>query len=276
MDSCPHDVLSTTHSGGSWKEPLVVRSSRGTQEEDGLQHRLSLPGAVPIRPLVDLSSGDIQCLAAPASPTMSPKARGSDSEVCTDAEQEWDICHTGVPLPRTASSEDVNIITANEDDAGTFNQQPHIQARNDIGLAVESFSHRTPTDSSAKGRSDPCEQLIESRGTSSPGRVSLEPNPAPVGADTAGLGWPSSTQVADAALAKALPDEPSHTVGVARTIEPHTRRARSERDGSIDCRSTRQRAWTSGQDEQLLHLRDIAQLNWRNTVNYFPEMTLMV
>jgi hypothetical protein len=53
---------------------------------------------------------------------MSLKACGSDSELYTDAEQEWDIYHNGVPILRTASREDVYIITANKDNASTLNQ----------------------------------------------------------------------------------------------------------------------------------------------------------
>ena len=253
MDSCPHDVMSTTHSGGSGREPLIVQDGGRTQEDDELQHRLSSPGAVPISPLKDLSSGEIQCLAAPASLAMSPKARDSDSEVCTDAEQEWGVCHNRVPVPRTTSLEDVHMITADEDDASTFDQQPHVQTRNDTGLAVESFLYPTPTDSSPGGRSDPCEQLIESRGTRSPSPVSLEPNSALVVAAAAGFECLSSTHVADGAL---------------------TYQAKSERASWTDCTSTPISAWTSGQDEQLLHLRDIAQLNWRNIVSYFPGMTV--
>ena len=33
--------------------------------------------------------------------------------------------------------------------------------------------------------------------------------------------------------------------------------------------------WTSEQDEQLLHIRDVAQLQWRNIVTYFPDATLL-
>ena len=205
---------------------------------------------------------------------MSPKARGSDSEVSTDAEQEWDLCDNDVPFPRIASREDIPMITANEDDAGTFDQQPPIQARNDTELAVESFSYPKPTDSSAGGRSDPREQLIESRGTPSPSPVSLEPNSALVVAAAAGLECLSSTHVADGALAEVMSDGQSHTVGVASTFGPLTPRARSERASWTDCRSTTESAWTSGKDEQLLHLRDIAQLNWRNMVRYFPGTTV--
>ena len=261
MDSRP------VHSGGSRTEPLVI------QEDDKFQYRFSSHSAASISPLEDPRSGRIQCLAAPASPATSPQARGSEARVCAGAEQGWEICHNGVRDPR-AASHDVRTITADGHDVGTSDQQLHIQTRNDTGLAVESPSYPTLADSSAEGCSELCEQLIESRYTRSPGRASLEPNLAPVGAGTTGLEWLSSTHVADGALAEALPDEPSHTVGVARNIGSHTRRARSEQAGSIYCKSTSQSAWTSGQDEQLIHLRDTAQLNWRNIVNYFPEMTL--
>ena len=274
MDSGPQDVVSATYSGGSGREPLVVQDSGRTQEDDELQHRLSSPGAVPISPLDDLSSGEIQCLAGPASPAMSSKARGSDPEVCTDAEQEWEICYDGVPDLRTASHDDVHMITADGDNAGTFNQQRHIQTRNDTGLAVESFSYPTPTDSSAGGRSDPCEQLIESRGTRPPSPASLEPDSAPVVAAAVGLECLSSTHVADGNLAEVMPGGQSHMVGVAGTIGSITRRAASKPASWTDCRPSPHSPWTSGQDEQLLHLRDIAQLNWRNIVSYFAGMTV--
>lgn len=271
-DSCLQDVSSKTHSEGLGREPLVVQNSRGTQEDDELQLRPGLLGAVPISPLEDLSSGEI--LAASASPTMSLKARGSDSEVCTDAEQEWGICHSRVPVARTSSRDDVPMITANKDDAGTFDQQPHIQARNDTGPAVESFSHPTPTDSSAGGPGDLCEQLIESRGTRSPSSVSLEPNSALVVAAAAGFECLSSTHVANNALAEVIPDGQSRRVSVARTNGSLTHGAKSEQANWTDCTCTLISAWTSGQDEQLLHLRDIAQLNWKKIVIYFPGMTV--
>ena len=94
-----------------------------------------------------------------------------------------------------------------------------------------------------------------------------------MGADTTGLEWLSSTYVADRALAEALPDRPSREVGVARTIRSHIRRARSEQ-AVWNCKSTPSSVWTSGQDEQLLHLRDIAQLNWMKVINYYPGTTL--
>ena len=256
------------HSGGSGTEPLVI------QEDDKLQHRFSSPSVASISPLEYPPSGGIKCLPAPTSQATSPQACGSESVVCAGAEQEWEICHNGVPDPRTASPGDVHMITADGDNAATVDQQLHIRTRNDAQLAVENFPYLRPTDSSAGGRSDPCEQLMESRGTRSPSPVSLEPDSAPVVAAVAVLQCLSSTFVANGALTEAMPDGQNQPVGVARTVGSLTHRARSKRASWIDCRSTHQSAWTSGQDEQLLHLRDIAQLNWRNIVSYFPGVTL--
>jgi hypothetical protein len=58
---------------------------------------------------------------------MSPKAPGSDLEVCIGAEQEWEICRNRVPNPRLASLNDVYMIPVNGDVAGTSDQQPHIR-----------------------------------------------------------------------------------------------------------------------------------------------------
>ena len=256
------------HSGCSGTEPLVI------QEDEKLQHRFSSPSVASISPLENPPSGGIQCLAAPASRATSPQARSSESVVCAGAEQEWEICHNGVPDPRTASPDDVHMITADGDNAATVDQQLHIRTRNDTQLAVENFSYLTPTDSSAGGRSDPCEQLMESRGTRSPSPVSLEPGSAPVVAAVAALKCLSSTYVANGALTEAMPDGQRQPVGVARTVGSLTHRAGSERASWTDCRPTPQSAWTSGQDEQLLHLRDIAQLNWKNIVSYFPGITV--
>jgi hypothetical protein len=166
------------------------------------------------------------------------------------------------------------MITVDGDDACTFDQQPHVRIRNDAELTAESPSYPTPTDSSAGGHSDPCEQLIESRSTRSTSPLSLEPNSALVVAAAAGFECLLSTHVADGALAEVLPDGQSYMVGVARTVGLLTYRAKSERASWTDCTSTPISTWTSGQDEQLLHLRDVAQLKWRNIVSYFPGMTV--
>ena len=158
--------------------------------------------------------------------------------VCADAEQEWEICHNGVPDPRTASPGDVHMITANSNNAATVDQQLHIRTRNDAQLAVENFPYLRPTDSSARGRSDPYEQLMESRGTRSPSPVSLEPDLVPVVVAIAVLQCLSSTFVANGALTEAIPDRQNQPVGVTRTVKSLTYRARSKRASWIDCRST--------------------------------------
>ena len=272
MDSGPYDVVSATHSEGSKTEPLVIQDGGRTQGDDKLQCRLCSPGAAPISPPKDPSSSHIQCPIAPASPTMSPTAVGSGSEVCTGAEQEWELCRSG--NPRTASLYDVHMIAADGDDAGTFDQQSHNRTRNDAELTAESPLYLTPVDSSAGGCSELCEQLIESRDTRSCSPVSLEQSSVCVIKAATDFGWPSSTHVADAALAEVLPDEPSHATGVTRSLGLLTRVARSEQARWEGCKPTSQGAWTSEQNEQLLHLRDIAQLNWRNIVSYFPGMTM--
>lgn len=270
MDSGPYDVVSATHSGGSKTEPLVIQDGGRVQGDNKLQYRLCWLGAAPISPPQDPSSSHIQCPAAPASLIMSPTT--VSSEVCTGAEQEWELCCSGIPC--TASLDDVHMITTNGDDAGTFNQQSHTQTQNNAELTAESPLYHKPANSSTKGCSKLCEQLIKSHDAISCGPVSLKPSSVPVVTAATGLEWLSSTHAADAALAEVLPDRPSHTIGVARTIRSHTHEARSERASSIDCKSTSQSAWTSSQDEQLLHLRDTAQLSWRNIVNYFPEVAL--
>ena len=120
MDSGPYDVVSATHSEGSKTEPLVIQDSGRTQGDDKLQYRLCSPGAAPISPPKDLSSSYIQCPIAPASPTMSPTAVGSGSEVCTGAEQEWELYRSRNLC--TASLYNVHMIAADGDDAGTFDQ----------------------------------------------------------------------------------------------------------------------------------------------------------
>ena len=274
MDSRPHDVVSLTHSEGLGTELLVIQNGGKTQEDNGRQNRLSSPGAVPASPLDDPSGGETPCLAAPTSPVISPKACGSDPKVHSSVEHEWEMTYSRVPDPPTASLDDGLLITTGGDDAGAFDQQPHIRARNNTGLAVDSSSHPMIADSSAGGCSNPFEQLSESRDTHSPSLVSLELDSAPVVAAATGFDWNSSTLIVDGALAKAMPDDTGHTVGVAGAFRSLIHRARSERAGWKDCISTSQSAWTSRQDEQLLHLRNTAQLNWKNIVDYFPEMPL--
>ena len=112
---------------------------------------------------------------------------------------------------------------------------------------------------------------MESRDTRSPGRAFLEPNQVPTEVHATGLDWPSGIHVTNEALVGALPNESDHTIGVTPC---HSLQDRYERVGSTDCKSIYQSAWTSDQDKQLLHLRDMAQLNWRNIVSYFPETKL--
>ena len=157
---------------------------------------------------------------------MSPTAVGSGSEVCTGAEQEWELCRSGNPC--TASLYDVHMIAADGDDAGTFDQQSHNRTRNDAELTAESPLYLTPVDSSAGGCSKLYEQLIESRDTRSCSPVSLEQSLVCVIKATTDFGWPLSTHVANAALAEVLPDEPSHATGVTRSLGLLTRVARSE------------------------------------------------
>ncbi|KXL45210.1 MAG: hypothetical protein FE78DRAFT_31953, partial [Acidomyces sp. 'richmondensis'] len=149
----PHDIVSSTHLGGSVTELLVVQDGGRTQRDDELQHGLSSTSAARSSPLDHPSGGEIQCLAAPNSPIMSPKARCSDSNVRTSLDQEWETSYSRDPDPRTASLDGGHLITTGGDDASTFVQQPHIRVRNDMGSAVESSSHPTTADSSAGGRS---------------------------------------------------------------------------------------------------------------------------
>ena len=165
------------------------------------------------------------------------------------------------------------MITADGDDAGIFDLQPCIRTRNDAELTAESPSYSTPADSSAEGRSDLCEQLIKSREIRSCSPVSLDPSSGPVLTAATDLGSPSSTPVTDAALTEAMSDEPSHATGVDGHLGLLTRVDRFEQARWKDCKRTPPNAWTSDQDKQLLHVRDIAQLNWKNIVNYFPGMT---
>ena len=272
MDSGPYDIVSATHSEGSKTEPLVIQDGGRTQGDDKLQCRLCSPGAAPISPPKDLSSSYIQCPIVLASPTMSPTAVGSGSEVCTGAEQEQELCRSR--NPRTASLYDVYIIAADSDDTSTFDQQSHNRTRNDTELTAESPLYLTPVDSSAGGCSKLCEQLIESRDTRSCSPVSLEQSSVYVIKATTDFGQPLSTHVADIALAEVLPDKPSYATGVTRSLGLLTRIARSEQARQEGYKPTSQGAQTSEQNEQLLYLRDIAQLNQRNIVSYFLGITI--
>ena len=101
------------------------------------------------------------------------------------------------------------MITADGDDTSTFDQQPRIWTRNNAELTVESLFDPTPADSSAGGRSELCEQLIESRDVSSCSPVSFKPSSIPVVTAAADLGSPSSIHVADAAPSETMPDAAS-------------------------------------------------------------------
>ena len=271
MASGPQDVVSASDP----RDLLVVQDDSITQLDDELQHKLSSPSAGSISPLEGPPSGGVQCLTSLSSPAKSSNARGLDSVVFTGSEHEWELFYDRDPEQRAPSLDDVHMNSADSDDPGTSVQQPEIGTCNNIELAIETPSYPTPADSNAAGcRSHLCEQLTESHGTLSSSPESLESNSGLMVAAATGLKCLSSKSVADEALAKVLLDGPSRTFGVAGTVGSCTCRARSERTGWIECKSTPQSLWTGEQDEQLLHLRDIAQLNWKNIVSYFPGMTL--
>ena len=106
---------------------------------------------------------------------------------------------------------------------------------------------------------------------------SLEFKSEHVVAATTGRKCLSSKIVADEVLGRSLRVGPSRirrTVDDASTVGSLTRRARSDGAGWIGCTSTAQNLSTGEQDEHLLHLRDIAQLKWRDIIRYFRGITL--
>ena len=76
--------------------------------------------------------------------------------------------------------------------------------------------------------------------------------------------------VFDESIATTLIYEPHY----AASVGSHSSSVKSERNGSTDRRSTPQSPWTSNEDELLLYLRNVAQLNWRTILTYFPGVTL--
>ena len=264
MDSGPHNVISATHLG---TEQLLNQDGGRAPGVDELQYRLCLPGAAPISRPQDPSCGEIQCLAVPASPAISPMARDSAPEVYAAAEHEWEICRIGVPSPHLTSPGDVHMVTIGREDTSKFDQQPCIWTWK---AAPERPSYPMPADSSSRLHTDPCEQLIKNGCARSPRPISLEPSRAPVVAAATGLESLSSTHVANGALSEVMPDGSCRVDGTDRSP---TREERSERACWRDCKLMTSNAWTIQQDEQLLHLRGTAQLNWRNIVSYFPGAT---
>ena len=275
MHSAANNVIPTSDSGDLRRELSVTQDNSRIQPDDDLQQHFSSSSASSKSVLKGGFGGGVQCLASPPSRATSPNARGSESEVITGEEHESELFHDWDPNQRAHSLDDVPMITADSDDAGTSVRKPEIRTRNDTELAVATSSYLTPADSSAaRCRSDSCEQLIESHSTRSPSLVSLESNSEHMVAAATSPKYVLSKHLANEALAKVLLDEPRHTVGVARTVGSRTCQARSERTLWIECKSTPQRPWTSEQDEHLLHLRDVAQLNWRNIVSYFLGTTM--
>ena len=263
MDPRPYNVISATHPG---TEQLVNQDDGRAQGGDEFQGRLCLPGAAPTSRPEDPSC-EIQCLAVPASPAMPPMACDSVPEVYAGAEQEWEICRTGVPNPHLTSPGDVHMVTVDREDTCKFDQQPYIWTWK---AAVECPSYPTPADSSSGVHPHPCEQLIENGSPRSPRSISLSPSRTPVVAATIGHESLSSTHVANGALSEVMPDGPNCVVG---TVRSPTRGGRSERACRRYYKPMPPDAWTIEQDEQLLHLRNTAQLNWRNIVSYFPGAT---
>jgi hypothetical protein len=63
---------------------------------------------------------------------------------------------------------DMHIIIANSDEAGTVDEELHNPTPNDVELAVETSSNPTHVSSSARGCLELCEQLTTSRIAESP------------------------------------------------------------------------------------------------------------
>ena len=236
MDSGPYNVISATHPR---TQQLVKQDGGRAQGGDEIQGRLCLLGAAPISLPEGPSSDYIQYPAAPGSPAMSP-TRGSDLGVYTGAEQGWELCSRGIR--RAASLDNVHMITADGDDAGTFDQQPCAWTRNETELTGESPLYPTPANSSAGGRPALCEPQIESCDIRSCSPESLESSPMPVVTAATDLGSRSSTHITDGALAEPLPDGPSHIVNIAHTIRSHPHRTVSEQTGSIHFKCSPQSA----------------------------------
>lgn len=187
------------------------------------------------------------------------------------AEQEWEMRGNQVLDPRAASLDNDHMITAN---SGIFDQQPRIRTQTDAEATAESLMYPTSADSSARGWSGVCEQLIESRDIRSCSPVSFRPSLVPAVTAATDLGSPLSTHVADTALSEIMPAEPSYETRVPGSLGLLTHVARLGQARWKDYEPALLKDWTSEQDEQLLHVRDTAQLTWKKIVSYFPGITL--
>ena len=273
MHSAASNVISASDSGDLRRELAVTQDHSKTQPDDGLQHYFSSSGAPSENILEGRSSSGIQCLTSLPSLTMSPVAYGLDLEVVTGAEHESELSHDRGSDACALPPDDVRMITARVDDAGSCRQQPKTRSRSDAELA-RATSSLTPVENSASKRHPgSCKQLTESHGNRSPSLVPQELNSEMATAEIS-LKYLSTEHLADESHAAVLLDEPSCTSGVALTIRPRTSEAESQRNNSIERKSRPQSPWTSQQDGLLLHLRDTAQLNWRNIQSYFPGFTL--
>ena len=174
-NSGPFNVKSATHSRGGETETLVNQDGGRAQGDGEFPRKFCLPGAAPISGPEDPSCGEIQFLAVPASPAMSPVACDSVPEVYVGAEQEWEIYRTRVPNPHLTSPDDVYMVTVDREDTAKFDQQPCIWTWK---AAVERPSYPTPADSSSGVHPDPCEQLIENFCPRSPRPISLSAQPS--------------------------------------------------------------------------------------------------
>ena len=249
MDCGPNDGISTSESVVLQRATPINQHDYRTKPDHDLQHKFGSLGAAPISPLEDAA----QCLSLPTTPAMSPNAPSSSrSEVFAGTEQSCKTLRERDPHQSATSVDELHVIIP-DDDAGTSVQQPENGILYGKELAVATPSYPTHAYSDAAGcNSNSSEHILA---------VTRRP--------------PSRHTSDQLALAEILPDAQSHVVSIGRNVGSATCRAGPGRAGRTNwkCKSMTQSPWTSERDQHLLHLRDVAQLNWETIVNYFPEAT---
>ncbi|KAK4983154.1 hypothetical protein LTR66_007651 [Elasticomyces elasticus] len=165
---------------------------------------------------------------------------------------------------------DVQVTTFGGDDSSTSVQHPDNELPDETDLAGATSSYPT---NAAGFYTDSCEQLIQA----------CDPPPSTL----VSLGSRSEDMLAaatshagghigdDLALAKVPQRGRIDSLSIDRNIGLCICRAGLGQAGKTNrkCKSTTQRPRTSERDELLLHLRNVAQLNWGTIVTYFPETT---
>ena len=256
-----------------WNDSICISKSTNSRKPSAAQEDAQVQLDDTLRRLHPLGNSSSTVVGTPSeavarslpvdiSNTMSISALESAcSEVVPSKEldcgiiQEADVGRSATP------ANELDIIIP--DDADASIEQPGNGCLDEVDFVCQAPSPMTPIYSS---NPEPCERQGQGDNIALPKPVCLQPNAEhmPVAA--------MSIERYESILADALPVTQSHVSRNDNSAKSSTRRVGLGWKGE-KFTSALQIPWTNNHDEYLLHLRDVAQLDWRRVVKYFPEAT---